>query len=74
VDERVLAAAKKRAAQTGRTVTAPLEGALRESLQPQATETRAPPRKFSLRTVGGSGVRPGVDLDDSAALLNVMES
>jgi len=28
----------------------------------------------ALKTVGGTGLRPGVDLDDSAALLDAMES
>ena len=27
-----------------------------------------------LKTVNGDGVRPGVDLDDTAALLDLMES
>ena len=72
LDERLLAEAKKHAADTGRTLTAVLEDALRESL---ARRSISPKRKrVRLKTFKGDGVRPGVDLDDSAALLSVMES
>lgn len=72
LDERLLAEAKKRAAETGRTLTAVLEDALRESLARRSTgATRTPVR---LKTVKGDGVRPGVDLDDTSALLDVLES
>jgi len=74
INEQLLAEAKKRAAETGRTLTSMLEEALRESLQRQAAAARARPRKLTLKTVGGTGVRPGVDLDDSSALLDAMES
>ena len=30
--------------------------------------------RVRLKTVSGDGVRPGVDLDDTAALLDLMES
>jgi hypothetical protein len=72
LDQHLLAAAKKRAAETGRTLTSVLEEALRESLQRRARAAKRAPVK--LRTVRGSGVRPGVDLDDSASLLDTMES
>lgn len=72
LNQHPLAQAKKRAAETGRTLTSVLEEALRESLQRRArTSRRAPVR---LRMVNGSGVRPGVDLDDSASLLDSMGS
>jgi hypothetical protein len=72
LDERLLADAKKHAAETGRTLTSVIEDALRESL---ARRRAAPARKpVRLRTVSGSGIRPGVDLDDTSALLDVMES
>lgn len=74
LDEQLLAEAKKRAAETGRTLTSILEQALRESLQHQAARARAPSRKVSLKTVNGTGLRPGVDLDDSSELLDAMES
>jgi Arc/MetJ family transcription regulator len=72
LDDRLMAAAKRRAAETGRTFTAVVEDALRQCLAPTRPTGRRRPVK--LRTVGGRGVRPGVDLDDSAALLDLMES
>ena len=72
LDDHLLAAAKRRAAESGRTLTSILEEALRAALQRQPA--RARPRKVALKTVGGTGLRPGVDLDDSAALLDAMES
>jgi hypothetical protein len=72
LNEKLLAEAKKYAAESGRTLTAVLEDALRETLARRRARLRAKPVR--LRTVKGSGVRPGVDLDDSAALLDSMES
>jgi len=72
LDDDLLAEAKQYAARSGQTLTAVVEGALREMLarQEQATE-RKPVR---LSTVSGRGLRPGVDLDDSAVLLSLMEN
>jgi hypothetical protein len=72
LDDHLLAEAKKHAAESGRTLTAVLEQALRESLARRSQQARAKPVR--LKTVRGSGVRPGVDLDDSAALLDLMGS
>lgn len=72
LDPHLLAAAKKRAAASGRTLTAVLEDALRESLSRRRVAARGAPVR--LKTVKGGGVRRGVDLDDSAALLDLMES
>jgi hypothetical protein len=72
LDERLLVEAKKFAAESGRTLTAVLTDALRETLgRRRAPGKRKPVR---LRTVKGNGVRPGVDLDDTASLLEHMES
>lgn len=72
LDERLLAEAKKAALDSGRTLTAVLEDALRESLaRRQNSAGRKPIR---LKTFRGSGVQPGIDLNDSAALLDAMES
>jgi hypothetical protein len=72
LDPRLLAAAKRHAAETGGTLTSVLEGALREALaRRHAPGTR---KRVRLRTVKGDGLRPGVDLDDSASLLELMES
>lgn len=70
LDEHLLAQAKQHAAATGRTLTAVLEQALRESLARRSTLAKA--RPVRLKTVKGGGVRAGVDLDDSAALLDLM--
>jgi hypothetical protein len=72
LDQHLLAQAKKRAAETRRTLTAVIEEALRDSLQRRTRAGKRAPVK--LRTVKGTGVRPGVDLDDSASLLDTMES
>lgn len=71
LSDQLLAQAKKRAADSGRTLTAVIEDALRQSLQRRPATKR--PSSVKLRTVKGSGVRPGVDLDDSSALLDAME-
>ena len=72
LDDPLLREAKKLASETGRTLTAVIEDALREVLarrrQPQ------PRSRVKFTTFGGKGLRPGVDLDDSAALLHLMES
>ncbi len=72
LDERLLAEAKKHAADTGRTLTAVLEDALRESLARRSLRVKRKPVR--LKIVRGDGVRSGVDLDDTAALLDLMES
>jgi hypothetical protein len=72
IDEALLREAKEKAARTGKSLTALIEDALRESLarQPDAA-AREPVR---LITAGGNGLRPGIDLDDSASLLDIMEA
>ena len=72
LDDDLLARAKALAARTGRTLTAVIEDALRAALA-QARPSRARER-VELPTFGSGGTLPGVDLDDSAALLDVMES
>ena len=72
IDEALLRDAKHLAVRTGRSLTAVIEDALREAL---AHQRHAAPRKpVELVTVGGLGLRPGVDLDDSASLLELMET
>ena len=70
LDDDLLTAAKTHAAQTGRTLTAVIEDALRYELA-RRSETRQPRRRLPVS--GGRGLQPGVDLDDSAALLDLME-
>ncbi len=71
LNEDLLAEAKQRAARRGMTLTAVIEQALRESFGRQASQQERPPVK--LPVWGKGGVQPGVDLDDSAALLDLME-
>ena len=71
LNERLLAEAKRYATETGRTFTALVEDALHETLARQ--HRRAPARPIKLKTVGGSGPQPGVDLDDNADLLELTE-
>lgn len=71
LDDQLLIAAKKLAAERGTTLTAIIEDTLREALS-----RRKPPRRrrrFRLPTFGHGGTRPNVDLDNSAALLDLME-
>ena len=71
LDDGLLTAAKEYSARTGRTLTAVLEDALRAYL---AREQGAQPTTLpSLPTFGRGGVLPGVDIDNSADLLDTME-
>ena len=70
IDDALLAEAKQVAARTGRTLTAVVEDALRESLHRRQTAARQP---VELPVFGEGGVQPGVDLDDSASLLDLMD-
>lgn len=70
LDDALLAEAKQVAARTGRSLTAVVEDALRQSLRRRHPATR---RSIDLPVFGEGGMRPGVDLDDSAGLLDVLE-
>lgn len=72
LDRHLLAEADKRAAATGATLSVVLEPALREPLARRGTEAAA--RPLRLKTFMGNGLRAGVDLDDSAALHDLMDS
>ena len=48
-----------------------MEETLRDKLAPKPPVAKQP--FLRLATVGGAGVRPGIDLNNSAALLAVME-
>jgi hypothetical protein len=47
------------------------EDALRDALKRRQSKTRR--RQIKLPTFKGKGLRPGIDLDNSASLLEVME-
>ncbi len=72
LDEHLLAEAKKHAAESGKTLASVLEEALRESLARRKLHAKS--RPVRLKTVKGGGIRAGVDLDDSASLLDLMGS
>jgi hypothetical protein len=64
---------KAAAAASGRTVTSLIEDALRERLARRSPRSRHPRRARLPVFRGKKGVRPGVDLDDSAGVLDVMD-
>lgn len=66
----LLVQARRRAAETGRTLTAFIADAVRETLGRRGDGRGQPPVR--LTTFRGSGLQPGVDLDDSAALEDLM--
>lgn len=72
LDPTLLRAAKRYAAEAGVTLTSLIEDGLRAIL----SRRRAPgdTRAVKLPTFKGNGLLPGVDLDDSASLRDVMES
>jgi len=72
VDESLLREARQVAARTGKSLTAIIEDALRESLARQHRAYSHDP--VHLITFAGSGLRPGVDLDNSASLFGVMDA
>ena len=71
LDDDLLREAKANAVRTGRTLTAVIEDALRLALRP----AEHPGGRVELPVFEGKGqgLQPGVDLDDSAALLDLME-
>jgi predicted transcriptional regulator len=72
LDDQLFEKAKQYALAHGTTFTAIVEDALREKLMARpSTKKQA---KTKLKTVNGKGVNPGIDLDDSASLLDAMDN
>lgn len=71
LDDELLKRAKSAAAGSGKTLTSLVEDALRESLARR--ESVGKRERVVLRTFKGNGVLPGVDLYDSASLLDLMD-
>ena len=72
LDEKLLREAKRYAADAGMTLTAVIEEALRERLARKNSGAKA--RSVTrLHTAGRGGLRPGIDLDDSASLMDAMD-
>ena len=70
VDDHLLAEAKQLAAKTHRPLGAVVDDALRVLLH-RSGDTRRPERQ-SLPTDGGTGLQPGVDLDDRDAVAELL--
>jgi len=71
LDDALLAQATKLAREKGCDLSHLIEETLRDKIAP--TLPVAPQASLRLTTVRGDGVRPGIDLDNSAALLAAME-
>jgi len=69
LDDQLLVSAKRRALEDCVSLVCVIENALRESLAKQ----RAGPSAIRLITASGSGVKPGVDLDNGHSLLDIMD-
>ena len=72
IDDELLKQVKQLAIRSGKSLTAIIEESLRDSLARQSRAERQEP--VHLKTFSGKGTQPRVDLDDTAALLDVMES
>jgi hypothetical protein len=69
IDDALLSEAKVAAARSGRTLGEVIEDALRASLRQRPARTEAP----VLGVLDAGPLQPGVDLDDTAALLDLMD-
>lgn len=63
--------AKKAALESGTTLTGIIENALRESLAGKSRKKTN--RNIRIIASGRGGLQPGVDLDDTSALLDIMD-
>ncbi len=70
LDDDLLAAAKTRAAERHTTLTSLIEDSLRQTL---AQRPAQPGERLKIRSFGDAATLPGVDLDDSAALRDLMD-
>jgi hypothetical protein len=71
LNDQLLRDAKSLAAKTGRSLTSVIEDSLRQTLSHQ--ESAEDQAQVKLHTVSGNGLKPGVDLDNSAKLLDLLE-
>jgi len=71
LDESLLAQATKLAEAKGCDLSRFIEETLRDKIAPKPLVDRQP--FFRLTTVGGKGLRPGVDLNNSTALFALMD-
>ncbi len=71
IDSHVLAEFKRQAAETHRTISSLIEGALREHLSRGRDQAATKPLDFPI--VGGGGVAPGIDLTSNAAVSDYVD-
>jgi hypothetical protein len=71
IDDQLMRAAKKAAAESGRTLTSVIEDALRRALAGGDRPSKPRPSKLPVFHMGAP--LPGVDLDNTAALIELME-
>jgi hypothetical protein len=72
IDDNLLAEYKRVAADTHRTLSYVIQDALRETLARRREAAAGQPVR--LPVIGGGGLQPGVDLDDNARLLELLEA
>jgi hypothetical protein len=70
VDDQLFKEVEKWAAQSNRSVEAVVEQALRAALPPPRKPRTGP---VILPTFGGSGLQPGVDLENRSAILDLLD-
>ena len=71
LDDTLLRRAKAHAAAAGRSLNDFIADAIRAALTPRGAR---PPAAVDLPTFRGRGLQAGVDLDDTSALLDLMEA
>jgi hypothetical protein len=69
IDGDLLDQVRRRAAELGKTVSQVIEDSVREAMLRPRTTART---SFRVQPFRGGRTRPGVDLDDNAALLELM--
>lgn len=73
LDDDLMKEVKRYASERDQTLTSVIEEALREKLIKRPQTENRPPFKLKTFSRDGQGLQAGVDLDDSAALLELME-
>jgi metal-responsive CopG/Arc/MetJ family transcriptional regulator len=71
LDDGLMEEVKRYAAERRTTLTAVIDEALRETLARRKPMRKTKP--IQLTTVRGRGLMPGIDLDDTASLLDALE-
>lgn len=70
IDDQILSLAKHQAIEQGVSLTRIVESALRDAF----LKTEEKSEKIHLLTVKGTGVKPGIDLQHSSSLLDIMDN